>query len=413
MARPCPAGDDGELHLLIPETGEHRTLLPAAVKGRVLSTGHLVFVRSGALWAVPFDLAALAIVGNPAPVVEEVRVEGGGAVQYATADDGSLVYIPGTVSGIERSLVWVDRSGEEDVLTLPVRDYETLSLSPDGTRAAVVVGAGDGNRDIWVSELARGTLTRLTTQPGDDTHPLWSPDGQRVVFMHRSIEDGQVTVYSQAADGSGTPEPLLTDEMLTILVPYDWSPDGETLFLTAAGGETGRDIGMVSADGSGTWEPLAQTPATEQSPALSPDGRWLAYASNESGRYEVYVQRFPELLGRQQVSVGSGYRPHWSEDGRELFFLRAPAGPPTAVVRVTVETTDRDPPVLDFGTEEVLFNWRYYSQASPMQYYDISPDGQRFLTIAAGATGDAGAGRAEINVVLDWFQELTERVPVP
>ena len=349
--------DAGELHLLDRETGAHRTLLPNAVAGRVLSTGHLVFVRSGALWAVPFDRAALEIAGTPAPVVQGLRVRRDGAVHYATADDGSLVYIPGTVVAGTRSLVWVDRRGQEERLTLPARDYETLSLSPDGTRAAVIAGEDGGNTDVWVSDLARGTLTRLTTQPGVDTYPLWSPDGQRVVFT--SVEDGRATLSWQAADGSGTPERLFTDERMTDFVPYDWSLDGETLFLTAVSPDTGRDIGMVSSDGSGIWEPLVQTPVDEMSPALSPNGRWLAYASWESGRAEVYVQRFPELRGRQQVSVGSGHRPHWSEDGRELFFLRAPSGPPRAMVRVTVEATDSDPPALDFGAEEVLFDWRY------------------------------------------------------
>ena len=400
----------GELHLLRRDTGEHRIIVPDAVAGRVLSTGHLVFVRSGALWAVPFDRAALEIAGTPAPVVEGVRVMRGGAVLYATADDGSLVYVPGTAGTDARSLVWVDRGGQEELLTLPARDYDTLSLSPDGTRAAVVAGGDDGNVDVWVSELARGTLTRLTTRPGVDTYPLWSPDGQRVVFM--STEDGRVTLYQQAADGSGTPERLLTDETMTDLVPYDWSPDGETLFLTGVSPDTDRDVGMVASDGSGTWTPLVQTPARDLAPAISPDGRWLAYASNESGLYEVYVQRFPEMLGRQQVSVGTGHRPHWSDDGRELFYLRAPTGPPRAVVRVTVEPTDSDPPALDFGTEEVLFDWRYHQRSSAMPFYDLSPDG-RFLMITTGDAAGDGSGRAEIHVVLDWFEELRRLVPVP
>ena len=200
---------------------------------------------------------------------------------------------------------------------------------------------------------------------------------------------------------------------MTDLVPYDWSLDGETLFLTGVSPDTDRDVGMVASDGSGTWTPLVQTPARDLAPAISPDGRWLAYASNESGRYEVYVQRFPEMLGRQQVSVGTGHRPHWSEDGRELFYLRAPNGPPRAVVRVTVESTDSDPPALDFGAEEVLFDWRYHQRSSPMPFYDLSPDGRRFLMITTGDANGDGSGRAEINVVLDWFEELKRLVPVP
>ena len=156
--------DAGELHLLIRETGEHRTLMLNAVAGRILDTGHLVFVRNGALWAVPFDRHRLDIVGEAVPVLEGVRVENGGPVQYALADDGSLVYIPGDIGGggTRRGLVWVDSTGEQPV-SVPPREYQSVSLSPDGSRAAVAIFNDVGTVDIWVSELARGTLTRLTT----------------------------------------------------------------------------------------------------------------------------------------------------------------------------------------------------------------------------------------------------------
>ncbi len=400
------AADTGELHLLDRETRADRLLLRNAAAGRVLPTGHLVFERGGAVWAVPFDHASLDIVGTPGLVVEGVHVDPLGQVPYATADDGSLVYIPGIAPTGLRLPVWVDREGQEEVLALPPRDYETLSLSPGGTRAAIVAGRNRGNTDIFIADLARGSLSQLTTQPGDDTTPLWSPDGQRVAYT--SVEDGRVTVYVQAVDGTGSPERLLTDETMTDVVPYDWSSDGGTLFLTAEFPGTGRDVGRVSTDGSGTWEPLVETDDDDQSPALSPDGRWLAYASFESGRSEVFVARYPEMLGQQLVSDGGGYRPHWSEDGRELFYLRATGEPARAVVRVTVETIDGDPPVLDVGDEEELFDWRYHAQNSPMRYYDLHPDGQRFLMI----TTDRVEPR-QINVVLNWFEEFERLVPVP
>ena len=405
------ANAGGELHLLIRDTGEHRTLIPNAVAGRVLDTGHLVFVRSGALWAVPFDRDRLDIVGNPVPVAEGVRVESGGAVQFALANDGSLVYIPGEVSIGNRRLVWVDPSGREEPLATPADNYVSLSLSPDGTRAAVSILDGSGNRDVWVSELARGTLTRQTTDDAFDGRPLWHPDGRRVAFQ--SDRNGQPEVFWQAADGSGTAERLLTiDASVGDIVPYDWSPDGAALFVHALLPETGTDVGMVSIEGPGTWEPLIQTAANEGIPTISPNGRWLAYSSNETGRYEVYVVRFPELEGKQVISVGGGFFTNWSTDGSELIYLRGPSGAPEpeAVMRVSLDIDEGDPPSLIVGTPERLFDWRNYSPSSG-RYHDVSSDGQRFLMITPGGS-DAGAGRAEINVVLNWTQELLERVPI-
>ena len=146
-------------------------------------------------------------------------------------------------------------------------------------------------------------------------------------------------------------------------------------------------------------------------PAISPDGRWLAYSSDETGRLEVYVQRFPERGGRQPISVGGGVLPEWSADGNELFYGRG--APPVAMMRVTMDGDEGDPPSWIVGTPERLFEWRYYLAGVGLRHYDVSPDGQRFLMITTGGPADAGAGRAEINVVLDWFEELKARVPVP
>ena len=410
-----PNPDAGELQVLVPETGERRSVLANAVAGRVLETGHLVFVRSGALWAVPFDRDRLHIVGTPTPVVEGVVVAGGGAVQYAVADNGSLAYMPGSPSaGGTRRLMWVDRNGGEETIAAPASNYFTLSLSPDGTRAAIHIQDSTGTGDVWVSELSRGTLARLTTGEAFDGSPLWSPDGSRVAF--ESHRNGQPEVFWRAADSSGPAELLLTvDESVRAIVPSDWSPDATILFAHADFPETGSDVGMVSIDGPGTWEPLIRTAADEWSPAISPDGRWLAYTSDETGRDEVYVQRFPELEGRTQISVGGGEKPTWSADGLELFYLRARPGPPDAGMRVTLGIDEGDPPSLIVGTPEHLFDWRYFGVGgfgSLRRYHDVSPDGQRFLVIAP-ETGDGERGRAEINVVLNWFEELKERVPVP
>ena len=201
------------------------------------------------------------------------------------------------------------------------------------------------------------------------------------------------------------------EESVSSIYPYDWSPDGTTLFLYATLPETGRDVGMVSIEGPGTWEPLIQTAAMEWAPTLSPDGRWLAYTSNETGRNEVYVQRFPELEDRRPISVGGGYRPTWSPDGRELLYLRAPAGPPDAAMRVTLDIEEGDPPSLIVGTPEPLFDWQYFG-GPDLRYYDVSSDGQRFLVVGSGAPANAGDATPEITVVLNWFEELKRLVPI-
>ncbi len=393
--------DTGELHLLDLDTGAHRTILSTAAAGRVLPTGHLVFVRSGALWAVPFDLGRLEAVGTPVPVVEGVRVEGGGAVQYAVADDGSLAYIPGTAASNERRLMFVGRDGTSETLTVPARDYIELALSPDQTRVAVQIADG-ANADVWVAEIARGTLTRVTSDAGFDGSPLWSPDGKAVVYA--SSRDQQWMLHRKAADGTGEAEVLATfAKGIGRVRPYSWSRDGTTLVV-----EVDSDIGVVPTGGKGQWKPLIRTSAFEGQPAVSPDGRWVAYQSNESGSGEVYLQRFPDLGDRRAVSTGGGHMPTWSRDGSELFYLRG--FPPNAVMHVTVRTAPDGR--ADIGKPEVVTDFRFYSGArTARRYYDVSADGKRLLVLTRGDEGTNTEAR-QINVVLNWFEELKRLVPL-
>ncbi len=371
-----------------------------------MPSGHLVFVRTDGWWAAPFDLDRLDVTGPALPVLPGLQVGFAGLGQFAIAGDGTLVYVLGSSPDADtaRTLVWVDREGQEEPLALPAREYRSLSLSPDGTRAAL--GLGTTQRDIWVSELARGTLTRLTTDEARDTGPLWSPDGRRVVFG--SDRNGQGELFWRLADGSGTAEPVLTESVPTASAGA-WSPDGATLFVTALFPGMGRDIGMVSTEGPGTWEPLIQTAANQRSPAISPDGQWLAYSSDETGRGEIYVQRFPELDARRAISLGGGSRPTWSADGREWFYLRSGPGPPDGLMRVTLDVDEGDPPSLIVGTPEQLFPWQYFSGGRP---YDVSADGQRFLINTQGAD-ETQPDRRQLHVVLNWVEELKRLVPVP
>ena len=255
--------DDSAIAVLSLDTGEQKVLVRGGSSPRYSPSGHLLYAVQGNLWAVGFDASRLETVGDSVPVQEGVLSKPAGVANFAVSDNGSLVYLPGTAGPEDaRTVAWVNRSGQEEPLALPERDYFTLSLSPDGSRAAFGLDDGSGNTDIWVSELSRGTLTRLTTNDAFDGNPLWSPDGQRVVF--RSDRNGQPELFWQAADGSGPTESLMTtDEPAGEIYPYGWTPDGSKILVHARfpSTGTGTDVGMVSTDPPGTWEPLIQTAA--------------------------------------------------------------------------------------------------------------------------------------------------------
>ena len=426
----APPGRALHVSVLSLETGEVHRLLERGGNAQYAPTGHLVHAEGGSIFATPFDADQRRLTGRTFALLEGVAMglpREGAIAHYDVSTNGALVYLPGEFNAPEtfggRRLVWVDRDGAEELLTTPSERYRTLSLSPDNRRAAVGIdgrsgGVGSGNIDVWVSDLARGSLARLTTDEAFDSDPLWSLDGRRVVFA--SNRNGQPELLWRAADGSGAAERVLAiDESATSIIPYDWSPDGASLFVQAEFPETGRDIGMGSVGQSTTWEPLIQTAADEWSPDLSPDGRWLAYTSDETGYDEVYVLRFPELEGRQVISLDGGIRPTWSDDGRELLYLRQrwPA-PPDAVMRVPLDLAQGDPPSLIVGTPERLLDWRFYSPRTETggRHHDVSSDGQRMLAIMRPVLSDTGgtetAGFSQLNLILNWFQELTERVPV-
>jgi eukaryotic-like serine/threonine-protein kinase len=409
------APDAGEIDVVNRRTGAHQTVMPNAAKGRLLPTGHLVFVRGGRLWAVAFDRRRLAPTGEAVPIVDGVRVEQpGGAVQFAVADDGTLAYLPTapaaqTASGAgNKQMVWLDRNGREQPLPLPARNYQGFSLSPDGTQAAFQIGLGD-DADVWTSDLERGTLTQITTESGFDGNPLWTPDGREIVF--ETGPRGQRRFMSEAADGTGGPRLLAAfDANVVNAQPFAWSHDGATLLAVTQRDVTGFDVETVTA---GRSEPLIQTPLNEMTPAISPDGRWIAYSSASTGVSEVYVQRFPELGDRRQVSLDGGWDPNWSADGREIVYLHARDNAPDGVMRVGVAPDPREGSPR-FGTPEHLFDFsvkRYYGRPG-IKFFDVSPDSRRML--AMRYTEEPGsADRFGINVVVNWTEELKRLVPMP
>ncbi|HET9387613.1 MAG TPA: protein kinase, partial [Gemmatimonadales bacterium] len=416
--RPSRASSWNEAQIVMQSlaTGERRVLIEGGLDGRYLPTGHLVYGLKETLLAVPFDLGAGRVTGGAVPLVEDVAGTGGalGAVHFSVASDGTLVYATGDLlvggAGGLRTLVWVDRQGRETPLAAPPRGYVYPRLSPDGTRVALDVRDTQSAPDIWIWDVARETLTRLTFDPGSDRSPAWSPDGRRIAFS--SQRDGSLgNLFWQAADGTGAAERLAEGER--DMFPTSFSPDASQILINVAtGGATGGqgendDIAVVSREAEGRETPLLATMFGERNAEVSPDGRWFAYESDESGREEIYVRPFPDVQGgRWQVSAGGGTRPLWARNGRELFYLV----PPGRVMSVPVQ----DGASFVAGNPKLVFEGSYLAP-NTSRTYDVSPNGERFLMIkeAASSSSNETSARPSIIVVQGWFEELKRRVPVP
>ncbi len=372
---------------------------------RYISTGHIVYAIGNNLLAVPFDLKTLKVTGGPVPVVEAVwRALEIYTPQYAVSDSGTLGYIPAIAANAaaQRTLVWVDRSGKEELLAAPLNGYRNPRVSPNGTQVALSVRS-DSSMGIYIWDLVRKTLTRLTFE-GSNAYPLWTPDGKRIAFW--SAREGKYDAYWISADGAGKDEPL---GVLGANVPGAWADHGKTLVLTGWRAGYTSGIGMLSMGGDRKFKMLLDEEHHESQPRISPDGRWIAYTSYESGRDEIYVRPFPDVnAGRWQISMNGGDSPLWSRDGREIFYRNG-----NAIIAVSVKTS----PTLIFETPRTLFQGTYVGRVnSPgswdLETWDISPDGKRFLMIKESSTGGAGGGPRKINIVLNWTEEMKQRVTV-
>jgi hypothetical protein len=413
--------DNAQVAVLDVMTGQRKTLIRSGSQAEYVDTGHLVYAVAGTLRAARFDPVRLDVLSDPVPVVDE-QVVANGRAKFSVSRQGTLAYVPGGAEGT-RSLVWVDRHGHEEPITAAApRAYTYPRLSPDGTRLALDIH--DQENDLWIWDLARQTLTRLTDAPALDMYPVWTPDGRRIVFAS-TRGGGTSNLYWQAADRTGTVERLTTSP--NEQVPTSISPDGTRLVLRELTPKTSFNLRVLRMEGSslapGTdavaapeaspsmgrgagqrpTEPLVQTIFTEDNGELSPDGHWLAYQSNESGRNQIYVRPFPNVdSGHWQISTSGGTRPLWARSGRELFYLDGT----NAVTSVPMQTTTTFSP----GNPTTLFSGRYFIGALG-RTYDVSVDGQRFLMITATAGADRTVTPAGMVVVVNWAEELKARVP--
>ena len=387
----APAQENtGELHVVMSETGEHRTLVPNAAKGRVLDSSHLVFFRGGSLWAVPFDEERLDVVGSPVPVLDGVRAVAGGNIQYAVADEGTLAYLPDDVAPGDNTLIFMDRQGTVAEVTVLRENYLHPRFSPDGTRLAVQIGTDDDS-NIFIYEMSSGRLRQLTFDGGEV--PLWTPDGTRVTFL----ADG--ALLNITADFSGETQHLYdAAEELGIAGPSSWFPTGRVLF--AYGSFNITEL-TQSEQGDMHHRPLLVETSGEEDLSFSKDGNWFSYQSRETGASEVFIQPYPVVSRAQRkITQGGGNDPVWSQSG-ELFYHN---GGQLWTVPITTE------PTLAWEIPVPLFATPAVTNAGAFVNYDVAPDGQRFVFVRPLAEENQPN---QINVVLNWFQELTERVPVP
>lgn len=402
---------DANIDVLSLKTGERKTIQHGDFSARYFAeasssngNGHLIYLHATTLFAAPFDPSRLALTGTPAPILEDVSstAVGGGDFAFAGAPSGpeTFVYLSGKASQTTWSMSWVDSSsGKTQPLHAPPNFYRIPRFSPDGKRLAFSIVSGKGE-DIWVKDLDRDTPSRLTFLPGQNCWLVWTPDGKNIVFQSQSPT--VPGLYGLRSDGAGEAKRLTEGKPQEY--PYSFSPDGKRLAVVQNGNGGSLDIFTVpvAADPGrgvlqlGKAELFLGTPFSEITPAFSPDGRWLAYTSDESGIFEVYVRPFPGPGGRWQVSTGGGGFPLWSHDGRELL-LETPdshatggdsfaAGKP----RMWTETRLRNTSV-------------YYN-------YDLAPDGKR---LAAFVADDANGEKppTQLTFLLNFSDELRRKAP--
>ncbi|MHC5114754.1 MAG: protein kinase domain-containing protein [Planctomycetota bacterium] len=377
-------------------TGEHKVLLRDVRRALYARSGHLVYSRSDGLFAVPFDARRVELTGPEALVIDGIRRHANhDLAAFALSESGTLLYIRGRQVMDGHTLEWVDEQGRTERCSTAAGLFYTPRMSPDGRRLSMSRLRGNDSWDLWVLDVERDVLTRVTFGEWDGPG-IWTPDGARIAFATNMLRRGCGLAWAPA-DGSGEVEPLLVPETgSTTLVPTSFAPDGSRLVFSRIGRDIGAEIWELSMDGERRTERLIRSPRNAYGAMISPDGRWIAYISDESGRPEVFLRGFPDGAGRVQVSTEGGTSPAWSGDGSRLFYRAR-----EAMMAVDVGESGPSPPRLLFETASE----EYGTFINPCNYA-VSPHGDRFVMVQ-GSEGDW----ARIDVIQNWHQELRQRAP--
>ena len=390
--------------------GARRVVIPGGHDGRVLPSGHLVYARDGTIFGARFDVRRAERTGDPVPLIvgvtEASAINQGGAGQFSVSSDGRIAYLPAAAQSnvVRRTLVWVDRQGREQPIPAEPREYIYPRISPSGKKVAL--DAQDDHRDIWTWDLEHDILSRLTLE-GDTTEkrgPTWAPDGRSLFYT--STEAAHAVLLRRAADGTGTSEKL-GEEPTTNMMPTSVSPDGH--FVVYSAQEPDYNVKAMPLTGDHTPTQLVATPKLETNGEVSPNGKWLAYESDESGRPQIYVRPFPSVdAGRWQISTAGGTRAVWARSGRELFYVSADD------LMMAVPVSGDAGKEFTYGRPTQLFSIKpyYFGRESGRSQligrtYDVAADGRFFLIKEpVGATGDAQT----VVVIEHWLDEVKKRM---
>jgi WD40 repeat protein/predicted Ser/Thr protein kinase len=392
LTKECSSFDDARIMAYSLKSKDKKIVVSGGTYPLFAATGHVLFARSGNLHAIPFDLKSLAPMGSAKTVLEGILMDRrGGEACFDISKDGTLMYISGGIISHDVDVVWMDRDGNHELILKSEPVDREIRVSPDGARLAFCKEA-----DIWVYDMSLETQIRITSDAANDREPIWSPDGRRITFA--STRMGTLDIYERSADGTGAVVRLYGSS--DPIRPMSWSPDGKILAFVKETQSRGDDIWLLSFSGEGqvSASEFISTPFHERQPVFSPDGLWIAYISDESGEFDVYIQSSSGAGQRKKISTNGGIEPMWHPKGGELFFFKGKTAF-SAPVKTVPELATSAPRVL-FETSDLITSSRWRNA-------DISRDGSRFVTI----TPLDEPKELQIIVVLNWFEELKRLVP--
>lgn len=371
------------------ESGEQKILM-AGASPQATSGGHLIYYKNNALWAVAFDADRLEVKSESVAVAENVRYIW--KAYYSVSDDGTLVYVLQS-KFTKRSLVWVDRHGNEEVISIDPRPFIAPRVSPSGDQISVTIDDPSGS-DLWLYSLTRGGSTRITYTESRETAAVWSPDGRYIYYGSNLVDD----IFRAATDGTGIPEQLT--DTATHQWPNSITPDGRQLIYDEFGTATKKDLAVLVLSDQPTSEYLLQTEFNERNGQVSPDGLWLAYESDRSGQTEIYVRPYPDIKSAVwQISSRGGRKPFWAKTGKEIFYWG-----PTDMMTVAIETQ----PEFVSGLPEALFDHQDKYALTNIPHFHVDPAGGRFIMVKKPS--DESTLTDRIIVVQNWLDEVTQKV---